>query len=109
MLTQRFAEKNSPAAVVPEIRPSMPWRVVSARVLPEFRLEVEFFDGLRGTVDMRRLIHSPGAGVFARLADSEVFAQAHLVHGAVSWPGELDLAPDAMHAAIAKNGMCVLG
>lgn len=87
----------------------MPWRVASVRVLPEFRLDVEFMDGLRGTVDLHRLIHSPGAGVFSSLADPEVFARAHLVHGAVSWPGELDLAPDAMHAQIAKNGVWIPG
>ena len=87
----------------------MPWRVASVRVLPEFRLDVEFMDGLRGTVDLHRLIHSPGAGVFSSLADPEVFAQAHVVHGAVSWPGELDLAPDAMHAQIVKNGVWIPG
>jgi hypothetical protein len=38
------------------------------------------------------------AGVFAALRDPSLFAQAALDYGAVSWPGELDLAPDAMHA-----------
>jgi len=28
--------------------------------------------------------------------------------GAVTWPGELDLAPDAMHAAIRRTGVWVL-
>ncbi|SPE30180.1 hypothetical protein SBA5_760010 [Candidatus Sulfotelmatomonas gaucii] len=27
-----------------------------------------------------------------------------LEYGAVTWPGELDLAPDAMHAAILEQG-----
>jgi hypothetical protein len=29
-------------------------------------------------------------------------------HGAVTWPGELDLAPDAMHDAIRQHGVWVL-
>nr|WP_143002361.1 DUF2442 domain-containing protein [Nitrosospira sp. Nl5] len=47
----------------------------------------------------------PTPGVFAALADPEIFAQAHVELGAVTWPGELDLAPDAMHDEIEKNGV----
>jgi len=54
-------------------------------------------------VDLSRLVHSPQAGVFAALADPSMFAQVRLDYGAVAWPGELDLAPDAMYAAIQKN------
>ncbi|WP_371128725.1 hypothetical protein [Nitrosospira sp. Nl5] len=39
------------------------------------------------------------------MADPEIFAQAHVELGAVTWPGELDLAPDAMHDEIEKNGV----
>ena len=86
----------------------MPWRVTDVHVLPDFRLQVVFQDGLSGFVDMSRLIASAGAGVFAALAERDLFAQAHVEHGAVTWPGELDLAPDAMHRAILKNGTWVL-
>jgi hypothetical protein len=52
---------------------------------------------------MSNMVHSPKAGVFAALADPSLFAQVKLVLGAVTWPGELDLAPDAMHAAIQEH------
>jgi hypothetical protein len=48
------------------------------------------------------------AGVFAALADPDVFAQGHVEFGAVTWPGEIDLAPDAMHDEIEKNGVWIL-
>jgi hypothetical protein len=54
-------------------------------------------------VDLSRLVHSPKAGVFAALADPSLFAQVKLDYGAVAWPGELDLAPDAMYAAIQQH------
>jgi hypothetical protein len=73
--------------------------------LPEFRLRVIFADGSTGIVDMARLVHSPKAGVFAALLDPALFAQATIEYGAVTWPGELDLAPDAMHAAIREHGV----
>lgn len=57
---------------------------------------------------MHGLIHSPDAGVFAVLRDEELFSKVTLVHGAVTWLGELDLAPDAMHEAIALTGEFVL-
>jgi hypothetical protein len=52
---------------------------------------------------MSGMVHSPRAGVFAALADPSLFAQVTLDYGAVTWPGELDLAPDAMHAAIREH------
>lgn len=77
--------------------------------LPGYRLTVAFQDGTGGTVDMARLIHSPDAGVFAPLRDQTFFAQVYIAYGAVTWPGESpDLAPDAMHKALATSGEWVL-
>ena len=92
------------AAIAPVIRPTAPWRVQEVTVLPGDRLFVRFVDGLTGIVDLSALIASPKAGVFARLRNRSLFAQAHVEMGAVVWPGELDLAPDAMHTAIKEHG-----
>lgn len=108
MRTQSAAPQDSPLAVTPPIQPRMPWRVAAAKALPDFRLHVRFVDGTEGTVDLAAIIHSLGAGVFASLADSALFAQVFVEHGAVTWPGEIDLAPDAMYAEIKKAGTWVL-
>ncbi len=55
-----------------------------------------------------RFEHSHLTGVFESLKDPFVFAQAHVDGGAVAWPGNLDLAPDAMYLAIKANGEWVL-
>ena len=104
MRAESNAQDDSPAALAEEIAPRSPWRVTAVEVLPGFRLRVVFADGIGGLVDMSRLVDSPRAGVFAALADPEAFAQVRLEYGAVAWPGELDLAPDAMYDAICKNG-----
>ena len=109
MCAQSAAQEDPAAAVVPEIRPRMPWRVAEVQVRDWFCLRVRFLDGLEGVVKMSELVHSPDAGVFSRLADPAVFGQAAVVHGAVTWPGEIDLAPDAMYQAIRKHGEWVLG
>lgn len=92
----------------PGLIPSAPWRVSAIEVLPAYRLKVRFVDGTEGTVDMSRLILDPGAGVFASLRDPVLFIQAFLEYGAVNWPGEIDLAPDAMYQEIRKSGEWVL-
>ena len=108
MLTQSTSEKDSSIGITPAIRPHMPWRVVEVKALPEYRLQVCFVDGLCGEVDMSALVRSTTAGVFASLADPAHFAKAYVKHGVVTWPDEIDLAPDAMHAAIKQTGTWVL-
>jgi hypothetical protein len=104
MRTEPDANKDSSVAVVDEIIPRSPWRVTAVETLPDYRLRVVFADGLSGEVDMSKVVRSPKAGVFARLTDASLFAQVRLEYGAVTWPGELDLAPDAMHEAIRQSG-----
>ena len=108
MSPQPAAPQGSPLAVTPPIQPRMPWRVVTVDALPDFRLHVQFVDGTEGVVDLSALVHSPSAGVFAALADSEIFSQVFIEYGAVTWSGESDLAPDAMYAEIKKAGTWVL-
>lgn len=84
------------------------WRVTKVWPLNNYRLRVRFVDGLEGEVDMSALVHSPNAGVFSALADRTLFEQVFNDNGAATWPGEIDLAPDAMHAEIKENGEWVL-
>lgn len=76
--------------------------------LDGFRFRVRFVDGLEGEVRMTALLHSPAAVVFSCLSDPALFAQVFGEHSAVTWPGEIDLAPDAMYAQIRKSGTWVL-
>ena len=108
MRTESIASEDSSASLTDEIVPQSPWRVTEVEALPGFRLRVAFADGLTGMVDMSGMVHSPKAGVFAALADPSFFAQVRLDYGAVAWPGELDLAPDAMHAAIQEHEVWLL-
>lgn len=90
------------------IKCTAPWRLIKVVPLTNYMLEVEFNDGLRGRIEMSQLIFSPHAGVFATLKDSRLFNQVHLIHGVATWPGEIDLAPDAMHDEIACGGVWIL-
>ncbi len=104
MCSESISEEDRPAALIPPARLTQRWRLKRAAALPGYRLEVEFVDGMSGIVDLSALIASKDAGVFARLRDPVEFAKIYLAYGAATWPGEIDLAPDAMYAAISQTG-----
>ena len=91
----------------PGVIPRAPWRVVEVRAFPGYRLAVKFMDGATGEVDLSRLVKGENAGIFAQLRDPVLFAQAYVEYGVVGWPGEIDLAPDAMYDEIKKHGRWV--
>ena len=77
------------------------WRISDVRVIDEYALHVRFLDGLEGTVRFKQGFFR---GVFSHLIDPAQFRRVAVVNGAVTWPGDLDLAPDAMHLEIKQRG-----
>ena len=77
-------------------------RIVSAEPLPGCRLKVAFNDGRAGifSVEPERR-----GGVFLKLLDPKVFGAVTVNpdFGCVEWPGGIDLAPAAMHQAMAGS------
>jgi hypothetical protein len=80
------------------------WRVAAVEPGPHWRIVVRFADGTGGTVDLTRLVFGQNAGVFESLRDAAFFARVAIEDGVVTWPGGLDLAPDAMYEAIGRTG-----
>ena len=83
----------------------MYWDVVSVKPTNYLELVVQFLDGLEGTIKIKP---SSLTGVFESLKDKEYFKQVYVNHGVVTWPGELDLAPDAMYKEIKNKGEWVI-
>jgi hypothetical protein len=52
--------------------------------------------------------YGDNAGVFAALRDPVEFGRVSVLSGAVTWPGEIDLAPDSMYEEIKKNGQWIV-
>ena len=76
--------------------------VQSVEVLSLGMLAVVFRVGVGGVVEIAPSFYR---GVFSHLQKMEEFTQVHVENGYITWPGELDLAPDAMYNAIAKTGL----
>ncbi len=76
----------------------MHWDVVEVKPEPHYRLFVRFKEGLAGRVQLRP---DELTGALAPLLDDQFFEQVFIDYGAVAWPGEIDLASDAMYAQVA--------
>lgn len=82
-----------------------PWRVESLVMTEADRFKVRFKDGVQGVV---RFEPSYFTGVSEALKDTEFFKQVFIEGGAVTWPGGIDLASEAMHDEIERHGEWVL-
>ena len=72
----------------------MNWGVVEVRPEEGTTLWVRFADGTSGHY---RLDPAELTGVLEPLRDAVFFRRVFVDHGAVAWPGGIDLAPDAMY------------
>jgi hypothetical protein len=83
----------------------MYWDVMDVKPEANLTLSVRFADGLVGKI---RFMPGHLTGVFTPLKNEDFFNQVFINNGVVTWPGEIDLAPDAMHDEIRKHGEWVL-
>jgi hypothetical protein len=73
-------------------------KISKVKVLPGYRLHIEFSDGACGTVD---LSESVGKGVFAAWRDPLFFEQVAIGSaGELVWGEKIDLCPDALYLKI---------
>ena len=75
-------------------------RVVSARPLPGYRLDLRFEDGVEGEVALAHLV---GKGVFASWKNPAEFQKVFIdpESHTVAWPGEIDLCPESLYEDVA--------
>ena len=75
-------------------------RIVKARPLKDYQLELSFDDGKRGIVDLQQVI--PFDGVFASLRNRTYFGQVKVEtdFGTVYWPNGADLDPDVLYSVV---------
>lgn len=66
---------------------------VSARAGDGFNIHVVFADGTCGVFDFAPYMKYP---CYAPLRDRAVFEKVTAAHGTLSWPGDIDIAPEAV-------------
>lgn len=73
-------------------------KVSKVKVLSGYRLNLEFDDGVSGTVDLSEAV---GKGVFGVWRDRRFFEQVHIgSSGELVWGEKVDLCPDALYLKV---------
>ncbi|QEP43583.1 DUF2442 domain-containing protein [Ectothiorhodospiraceae bacterium BW-2] len=81
-------------------------RVISATAIADFRLHLTFNNGEQREFDMRPYLDYP---VFEPLKNPGFFALAKVDYGTVTWPGEIDIAPETLfYKGISSVGRALL-
>lgn len=71
---------------------------IAVTALAEYKLRVEYADGVTGEVDLSHLV---GKGVFAAWNDSTAFEAVTIGdHGELVWSDDIDLCSDAIYLEI---------
>jgi Protein of unknown function (DUF2442) len=68
--------------------------VNSVEVTANFGLLLTFNNGEERCFDMRPYLHYP---VFLRLENPGFFSMARIDYGTVTWPGDIDIAPETLY------------
>lgn len=72
-------------------------KISDAEYLGDYRVRFVFDNGREGVADMHPMIFDDPRPVFAPLRDKDVFQQLFVEHGALCWPGDLDVAPQYIY------------
>lgn len=68
--------------------------VMTVKVHPGYRLELEFENGEHRMFDMSPYMEKKP---FIRLKNSPFFNCAYIDYGTVVWPGDIDIAPETLY------------
>jgi hypothetical protein len=72
-------------------------KVQDVQPKPGHLLDLTFSDGSSGQVNVDDLLNEK---LFAPLTDEALFARVYIDHGAVCWPGDIDIAPEFLYARV---------
>jgi Protein of unknown function (DUF2442) len=77
--------------------------VTGLQVLGHWRLRLTFDDGVRGDVELSNL--ADAGPMYEPLRDAKFFASAYIgeLTGTVTWPGDIDLDPESLHAIASEH------
>jgi len=73
---------------------SMLIKVIAVKPLDDYQLEITFDTGETKTFDCKYLLNQ---GVFKQLKENSLFKFARVEYGTVTWPNEIDIAPDTLY------------
>jgi hypothetical protein len=83
--------------------------ISDAEYLGGYRVRFVFDNGREGVADLRSMIFDDPRPIFAPLRDAAVFQQLFVEHGALCWPGDLDVAPEYVYYLVFRDDETLRG
>ena len=81
----------------------MYYEAVSVKYIRDYLLEVAFNDGTKGTADFAD--YAKRGGIFSDLRDIDFFKKVFINSdfGVLTWPGDIDIAPETVYVKVTGN------
>ena len=75
-------------------------KVVSAEFENDYKICVEFNNGIKGTIDFRKILEEDHREIIRELLDKELFKTVKVNLNTLCWENEVDFAPDYLYEQI---------
>ena len=72
-------------------------RVINAELKNDYRISVEFNNGIRGLIDFRNILEEDHREVIRELLNKELFRTVKVNLNTLCWDNNVDFAPDYLY------------
>jgi hypothetical protein len=71
--------------------------IIKAKYIEEYKIRLEFNDGRIGEVDLKETVTGDHRPIFNQLKDLGIFKKFKVEYDTLTWPNELDIAPEYLY------------
>ena len=75
----------------------MPFWVIKAELLEDYKIYIEFNDGLRGVIDFHTKLMSDHREIIRELIDKDKFKAIKIERHTICWDNGVDFAPEYLY------------
>ena len=77
--------------------------IIKAKYTDEYKIKLEFSDGMAGEVNLKEVVISDHRPIFNQLKDLSIFKNFKVEYDTLTWPNELDIAPEYLYFQTFKD------
>ena len=74
--------------------------VINAKIKIDYKIDVEFSDGKKGTIDFKRIFEEDHREVIRELLNKKLFETVKVNLNTLCWDNEVDFAPEYLYEQI---------
>jgi hypothetical protein len=78
-------------------------KVIGFQIMEEYKILIEFNDGIKGMVDFKNIFEKDHRKIIRDLLNKELFNTAKINLHTICWDNEVDFAPDYLYEQVKMN------